>query len=698
MGEQIDSEVRMAVKRISRSNHLGAAIVLAAMGLGVVQGAVPTGQVISKNLPGLAKIGKNVGVTNPTRVIDVSIWLKIHDKAGLDALAADLYNKESSHYRQWISAADFESKYAPTTEEEKTVAQFLSSKGLSVVEVGPKNMFVRARGTVANVNKAFHVQLNDFELKGKTYFANTTAPTVEGAAGLLTGAVYGLHNLQYTHPYATQTIQPKNTKSGPTANASGGGSVKAALAPPISSDCFTGVTTERFNNMGDYPFVTLKGNGYAMNAGPIGGCGYTPPAIQTAYNLKNLYKEGFDGTGQTIVIIDWCGSPTIKADANAFSAAYGLPPLTSANFRIINSPSPNPNYCEAPDPEINIDVEWAHAIAPGANIDLVVPPDAYFQDIDEAETYAVLYGLGNVISGSYGSEEYYDALSELETEDLINEIAAVRGISANFSTGDSGDDTLDYPQFYPPSVSAPADSPWGTAIGGASLALKSNDTIAWQTGWGTNVTPIISDGDLVDFNPPSGFFNFGSGGGPSALFEKPFYQHKLKGTSRLLPDISWLADPYTGAVIVISYPFQEPSQVYEIYGGTSLACPMFSALWAIANQEAGAPLGQAAPYLYSMPASTITDMLPVTSTTNVTASYKESPTVTDFYTAADLAQPLENTTKFVSAIWNPPYQDTAIVLTFGTDSGLTVTKGWDNVTGLGVPNGKAFADYFNPAH
>jgi subtilase family serine protease len=697
MGEQSIVEVRMAIKRIVRGNHLGAAIVLAAMGLGIVQGAVSTGQVISNNLPGLAKIGKNVGVTDATRVIDVSIWLKIHDKAGLDALAADLYNPESSHYRQWIKPAEFESKYAPTAEEAKTVAQFLSSKGLSVVETGPKNMFVRARGTVANVNKAFHVQLNDFELKGKTYFANTTAPTVEGAAGLLTGAVYGLHNLQYTHPLLTQTIQPKNAKSGPTAAAAATGpGPRSAVAPVISSACFTGVTTEHFNNMGDYPSVTLKGNGYAMNAGPIGGCGYTPPEIQTAYNLKNLYKEGFDGTGQTIVIIDWCGSPTIKADANAFSAAYGLPPLTSANFSIID-PSPVPSTCAGPDAEINLDVEWAHAIAPGANIDLVVPPDAYFQDIDEAETYAVLYGLGNVISGSYGSPEYRPSPTEVETESLINEIAAVSGISANFSSGDYGDYTFDYPQYNPPSVSAPADSPWATAIGGTSLALKSNDTIAWQTGWGTNLTLIDDEGFVPD--PPFGGFYGGSGGGPSGFFDKPSYQHKLKGTARQLPDISWLADPFTGGVIVISYPFQEPSQIYTVVGGTSLACPMFSALWAIANQEAGAPLGQAAPYLYSMPASTITDMLPVTSTTNVTASYKESPTVTDFYTAADLAQPLENTTKFVSAIWNYPlYQDYTFVLTFGTDSGLTITKGWDNVTGLGVPNGKAFADYFNPAN
>jgi subtilase family serine protease len=164
----------------------------------------------------------------------------------------------------------------------------------------------------------------------------------------------------------------------------------------------------------------------------------------------------------------------------------------------------------------------------------------------------------------------------------------------------------------------------------------------------------------------------------------------------MLPDISWLADPFTGGVIAISEPFSYPELTYQVYGGTSLACPMFSALWAIANQEAGASLGQAAPYLYTLPASTITDIIPVTFGTNVTGTVEDSAGKKS-YTAAQLAAPLEGSTKYVSAIWDYPLdQDTAILLTFGTDSGLTTAKGWDDVTGVGVPNGKAFADYFKP--
>ncbi len=641
-----------------------------------------TGQSIGNNTPKFVSTAKNLGPANPAEVIDVSVRLNVHNRSEMDALAEELYDPNSSQYHAWLTPAELFAKFGPTAQEAQTVAEFLSAHNLPVVAIGPGNLYVRARGTIANVEKAFQVQIANFELNGKTVRANTSDPDVAGAAGALAASVAGLDNLTYSHPFATTGVTKNAPKQG----------VQAALSSEaafISSNCFTGVRTETFSTSGSYPIATYHGNGYTNSTE---GCGYTPAEIQSAYNLTALYKEGFDGTGQTIAIIDWCGSPTIQSDANAFSARFGLPPLTSSNFHILNSSTPP--TCGGPDPEINIDVEWAHAIAPGAHIDLVVPPSASFTDVDDAELYIIANHLGNVISGSYGSEELYTPAATLNEENLLNEIAAAVGISADFSTGDSGDFTFDFPQYNPASVSAPADSPYATGVGGVSLALKSNNTISWQTGWGTNIDPLIASDTIYT---PSGFFDFGSGGGPSAVFSKPDFQKKLPGSQRLLPDISWLADPYTGGIIAISEPFVFPPLEWTVYGGTSLACPMFSALWAIANQEAGAPLGQAARHLYSMPSGTITDVVPVNSSTNVTATINEGGGFILDYTAAQIAAPLENTTKFYSAMWNYPLeQDTVYVITFGTDSGLTITPGWDDVTGLGTPNGKAFADYFNP--
>ncbi|MBV9223753.1 MAG: hypothetical protein JOY85_06980, partial [Acidobacteriaceae bacterium] len=255
--------------------------------------------------------------------------------------------------------------------------------------------------------------------------------------------------------------------------------------------------------------------------------------------------------------------------------------------------------------------------------------------------------------------------------------------------------TADNPATNPPTVSAPADSPYATAVGGVTLALNSDNTIAWQTGWGNNENSLVSSS--IIYNPPIGFFRGGSGGGPSAVYSKPAFQNSLPGTRRLLPDIAWLADPFTGGVIAITEPGIYPT-VWEAIGGTSLAAPMFSALWAIANQEAGVPLGQAARSLYSMPAGTITDVLPVGSSTNVTGSVTDLIFGTRVFSAAFLAAPLEGTTTYYSALWDYPlYQNRTYLLTFGTDTGLQTAPGWDNVTGLGTPNGHAFANYFNPA-
>ena len=495
------------------------------------------------------------------------------------------------------------------------------------------------------------------------------------------------------------------------------------LATSIRRLASTGPETELFstNNNGSLPIGTYAGNHLNLQSQTSSGCGYTPPMIQAAYNLTGLYKEGYTGAGQTIGIIDWCGSFTIQSDANAFSAHYGLPPLTSSNFAITNIPAPS--FCEAYDQvEINIDVEWAHAIAPGANINLIVPPSASFQDVNQAEFTAVNYRLANVLSGSYGSPESFTPASVLATENLINEIAAISGISANFSSGDLGDFTI---YGIPATVSAPADSPWATAVGGISLALNSDKSIAWQAGWGNNQTLLAEQGSVYD--PPATFsFIGGAGGGPSncasqdtkmnclAGFPKPSYQKKLPGKYRQLPDISWLADPYTGAAILISIPGQVPEQVWQVWGGTSVACPMFSALWAIANQEAiaggGTSLGQAAPYMYSLPTGTVYDIVPVGSKTNVTASLQE-PTMTNEYSAAEVVGGVHDVAppKFVSALWDYPYlQYTALVISFGTDcaavpgfgtpcndpSALHTTVGWDNVTGVGTPNAKAFADSF----
>ncbi len=682
-----------------RLRTIGLFLVVATLVAGVTLPAF-AGQLISRNTPSYVTSARNLGVEDPSKIIEVSIWLRPHNRSGLDQLAHDLYDKNSPEYRHWLKSSDIAARFAPTAAEAKTVSEFFESHNLKVVNVGPNNFFVRARGTVSDVQAAFQVQMNKYLVFGETLRANDRDPYVDGDAAALVQSIAGLDSGKYTHPLAQRPTILPNGKAAPAAK------VDASSNTFFSSACFTGVKTEKFTgvtspaaNSGE---ATYKGNGYYTDIFSP-GCAYTPPEIYTAYNLTGLYGEGYSGKGQTIVIIDWCGSVTIRQDANTFSARFGLPLLTSSNFSIIETPTPS--TCAGPDPEINIDVEWAHAIAPAANIDLVVPPSASFQDVDQGVFYAVNYQLGNTLSGSYGSPESFTPPTVLSTENLISEIAATLGISTNFSSGDDGDFTA---FGIPATVSAPADSQYATGVGGVSLALTSTNAIAWQAGWGTDETLLNDEGTL--FDPPLAFgFNFGSGGGPSGFFSKPSFQSGLPGSARLLPDISWLADPFTGAVIFLSEQGVTPA--WYAFGGTSLAAPMFSGLWAIANEEAGVPLGQAAAYVYTLPSEAILDVVPLGSTHNVTATIKESSTVTNTYTASEVmggATPAA----FYTGLWNVNYfSDLVYAISFGTDcallpatdfdgtpcntpQALQTAVGWDNVTGVGTPNAQAFADAF----
>jgi subtilase family serine protease len=661
----------------------------------VLSAAVPAyaanGQIISSNTPAYVSTAKNLGAEDPSQPIEVSIWLNPHNRTALDALASDLYNPASANYRHWLKSTDIATRFAPTAAEAKVVQDFFQSYNLKIVSVGPNNFYVRARGTVADVESAFQVQLNSYQVGNQILRANASDPYISGPAAALVQSVSGLDSGGFTHPVDLRPATPSSIS--PSTRTDLAHAASAADAGFFQSVCFTGLKTEKHTTYGTYPEAIYKGNGYYS---PTPGCGYVPSNLYAAYNLNGLYAEGYNGAGQTIVIIDWCGSPTITHDANVFSKRFGLPPLTSSNFNIINVPGPS--ACPGVDLEINLDVEWSHAIAPGANIDLVVPPTSDFEDVDEAIYYAVNYGLGNIISGSYASPEFFVPGSEMVKEDIISEIAAVSGIATNFASGDSANYATD---FIPPCVSVPANLPHATGIGGVSLALNADNSIAFQTGWESQVSNLIDGGIIYDPPRPLNFYGFdgGSGGGTDAFFAKPSFQANLSGKHRQVPDISWLADPFTGAVVLISEPTQLPEQLWLSVGGTSLSTPMFSALWAIANQEAGTPLGQAAPYLYSMPSTIITDVVPYTPGHNVTATIVESSSVTNNYDPSEtlaVIEPLFG--QFFSAIWDDPgAENTASTVSFGENYHMKVGVGWDEVTGLGTPNdAQAFADWFAP--
>jgi subtilase family serine protease len=482
----------------------------------------------------------------------------------------------------------------------------------------------------------------------------------------------------------------------------------------FSGQCLRPPQTLTLKSPGGFPAALYVGNRYgANNSSPapnLPPCGYDAAQLQTAYGLNPLYKGGLNGAGQTIVIVDAFGSNTILNDADIFSSLNGLPPLTGSNFQIVDSDGPatctEANGCFAANAQLEttLDVEWAHAIAPGANIVLVLTPDILLSSLDTGNIFAIENGLGNVLSNSFGIPEVVLAQlapSELALENEISEVAASLGIAHNIASGDTGDNlAADNENFGINSVSvdANADSPFATGVGGTSTFLNSQNNIELQTGWGLNVTQLTGATPTSPSVPPMQFgFQEGGGGGASAVYAKPAFQNGLRGKYRLVPDISMNADPQTGVEIIVTPDGVLADGTFVIVaGGTSLSCPMFSALWAIANQAnaaaGGGSLGQAAPLLYELGRNAVTDVnvVPLDTLLDVNGLILNPPAKPLILEPAPaLAQPLENTSFFVSALFQGSTSDW-FVLTFGTDSSLFTGPGWDNVTGLGTPNGAKF--------
>jgi subtilase family serine protease len=656
---------------------------------GVLSAGAPAhasdGQYIANNTPSFVAAAKSLGAAAESQRIEISLWLKPRNRAAMDALAQQLYDRSSPNYRHWLKPADIAARYAPTAAEAQVVRQFLQAHQLTVSRIGPNNFYVRASGTIAQVEQAFAVRINNYTIDGRTLRANSADPYVEGPAAALIQAVSGLDDVEFESP---GTQRPSIVSQGPaTAMQRSAAATQAATVSGFQSQCFPGPVTVHRTTSGGYPKATYTGNEYSASGG---GCAYAPADIRAAYNLDALYAEGYDGRGQTIVLVEDCGSPTLLDDANTFSERFGLPLLTPSNFSVT---SMGTIVCAGYYPSINADVEWAHAIAPGAALSLVYAVSNYPEDVDEAMFYAVNYDLGAVISDDNLVSETLVPVTEVQKENLISEMAALEGISANYPCGIKVSEL-----FFGSPISAPADGPYATGIGAVTLALGAGDSLAFETGWEDHVSEVLAQGQIYDpaFTPTLGGLLFGGLGGPSAFFAKPSFQSRaVAGTQREQPDFSWVGDPYTGVIVVATTGEQEPPQSWFAFGGTDVATSMFSALWAIADQKAGAALGQAAPYLYSLPATAVMDVVPRTSPNDVVATVQETSSTSTKFTAAQTLLVTPPFSPFYSALWQNPdgVENTALVLSFGGDSVMKTAVGWDAVTGMGTPrDAKAFVD------
>jgi subtilase family serine protease len=652
--------------------------------------------------PSLLSQATDLGPLDAARSIDITFWMKLHDKQNLDSLVA----AQQSGKAGYLSWEQMRARYSPGAADVAKVAEFLKGLGFQVTGAGQENLYVRASGTVALVESALHVDLHRYELHGRTFYASSRSPKLPPELSPSVAGVGGLSNLGAEPQVARATGRASTTIHRPT-DAEGIGPLPLALgAQPsglvFSAECFYAPVTLNFANSANGTSATYQGQRYGapIASGPPNAppCGYQPSDLQTAYDMMPLYRKGLNGQGTTIAIVDAFGSTTIAQDVKAFSSNMGLPP---ANLTILGTPtasnfSPDPNKAGWAT-ETTLDVEWVHAIAPGARIVLVVAPTDSFDDLfNGIVTASKASGVVSISNswesleiGVAGDGEFYTVA------DSILQAIGATGVSVNFSTGDSGDNASLLGGSYT-SVGWPASSPYATAVGGVSVALDPGKQIAWQTSWGTTLTEIADTAALGSppLDPPNneGFVGGGTGGA-SDIYAKPDWQQGVPGNRRQIPDISWVADPFTGVEIIFTGDAAGDLFI-ETVGGTSVSCPMFSALWGIATQAARHPLGQAAPRLYRLPGNAITDV-PANpgSAHNVTGKISD-PGGVSIEHASELAAPLFNLPSFTSALYNSPFSTRWFVISFGVDSTLSTGPGWDPATGLGTPDGLHFVEAF----
>jgi len=271
---------------------------------------------------------------------------------------------------------------------------------------------------------------------------------------------------------------------------------------------------------------------------------YTPALMRAAYNVPS----GADGAGQTIVIVDAYGSPTVQEDLDTFSAAFGLP---TADFRVVypmGKPTYNPNQHHDETGwaiETSLDVQWAHAIAPMAKIVLVVAPNNGGNALNNAQRYAINNHLGQVMSLSFGADEATIAGAgnnlQLNQAHQNYRVAAAAGITVFASSGDGG-----AADGHPlANASYPASDPLVTAVGGTDLFMTDTGSYVGETVW--------NDGDNCPFGCTSGPFG-ATGGAVSKIFAAPSYQSALSGIAqRSTSDVGYNAGVYTGVLVYVGF-------------------------------------------------------------------------------------------------------------------------------------------------
>jgi subtilase family serine protease len=552
----------------------------------------------------------------------VSARVYLAPRGGLAALAQAATAMSMDHH--FLTPAQYRKRFGTTAATVHAVAAYLRSAGLRVTRVGAGNRYVSFTGTVASAQRAFGARIDRYLHHGRTVQAPSSALRVPAS---LASSVLSIAGLDTTPKIVRPNVAPPDGFRNARPCSAYYGELRASTLP-------------QFNRH------TL----------PYAVCGYTGTQFRSAYEGNSA----LDGTGVSVAITDAYAAPTIAFDASTYASRHGdrayaagqLTQTVPANFTHTGQCGASGWYGEE-----TLDVEAVHAMAPGAQIHYYASASCFDSDFLDTLGRVVDDGTSKLVTNSWSDVEAVETPDVTAAYEAIFLQGATEGISFMFSSGDDGDELA---ATGTKQVDYPASDPYATAVGGTSAAIGASGNRLFETGWGTDKYTLSSDG--ASWNPLG--FLYGGGGGTSALFARPAYQNGVTSSpNRQVPDIAMDGDPTTGMLVGETQSFPQGVIAYDEYriGGTSLSSPLFAGMTALTLQHAGgAGAGLLNNAIYAHRGSFA----------DVAGSPPDAGNVrVDYVNSVDASRGLVYS-----------------VRTFNQDSSLLVTRGYDQVTGLGTPN------------
>ena len=470
--------------------------------------------------------------TNPSERMEVSVVLRRNNQAALDARTAKIAAGDRSIAP--LSRTEFTRMFGSTNADRALVKQFASEYGLQVISEDIARSTIHLSGTVAQMEKAFGVQMHSFAYAGGTYRGLTEASSVPAALSGVVHAVLGLD----TRPLAS-TRHIVN---------------RAAVNPVVPSKI------EPKASRAQLPY-------------------FSPDEFAALYN----FPEG-DGCGQCVALIE-LGGGYQPSDNDAYFAQLGLKTPEILSVSVDHGRNAPGGFDAGADGEVALDIQVVGALAQCAKIVVYFAPNTD-QGFLDAINAAANDGINNpsVISISWGAPEVYWTAASMAAMNAAFQAATVMGVTVLAASGDNGStdgltDGLQHADF-------PSSSPFVIACGGTTVSAVGAQ-VAKEVVWnnqqpGTNIGGATGGGVSGVFTLPAwqqGLNVALTAGGTEPL--------KMRGT----PDMTGNADPATGYLTMVN-------GVMSVIGGTSAVAPLFAALIARINENNKHPSGFIHPVIY----------------------------------------------------------------------------------------------------